>query len=183
MRTKFIYKIFCLISFVSLIYSCSRRDDVRNEMKSMLNSHIRIAHDSLLCINCKEVGFVVPSNSSYRWIEYVDSSECSPCTIDHLSEWKLYLKSKKQLCNIHIQIILESKKDELQQIKAKLIQNNICSPVYIDTSFVFRRHNPQIPNKKMFHTFLLDKTNKVILVGNPVQNMRIDSLFQAIVKK
>ena len=134
-----------------------------------------------LCMNCDGLGSIIPSNSSYKWIEYVDSAECSPCTIDHLSEWKLYLKTNGKLCDI--QIIIESKKYKLQQIKEKLIQNDIQLPVYIDTSFIFHRHNPQIPNKRIFHTFLLDESNKVILVGNPLKNKRIDSLFYERIKK
>ena len=42
-------------------------------------------------------------------------------------------------------------------------------------------HNPQIPKDRMFHTFLLDESDSVVLVGNPMQNNQIDNLLKQIV--
>lgn len=47
MRDKFIYKIFYLMPFVSLMTSCNKSGTVRNEMNDMLISHICIEYDSL----------------------------------------------------------------------------------------------------------------------------------------
>ena len=55
------------------------------------------------------------------------------------------------------------------------------TPVFIDTLSFFRRHNPQIPKDRMFHTFLLDESDSVVLVGNPMQNNQIDNLLKQIV--
>lgn len=57
------------------------------------------------------------------------------------------------------------------------------SIIYVDTTQHFRRHNPNIPSDVMFHTFLLDSDNKVILVGSPIQNNRIQNLFKKIIKE
>lgn len=42
--------------------------------------------------------------------------------------------------------------------------------VYIDDRQDFITNNPTIPEDAMFHTFLLDRKNKIVLVGNPVHN-------------
>lgn len=43
-------------------------------------------------------------------------------------------------------------------------------PIYMDTTGVFRRTNPQLPSNPMLHTFLLDENNEVLAVGNPLEN-------------
>ena len=35
----------------------------------------------------------------------------------------------------------------------------------------------------MFHTFLLDENNNVLLVGNPLDNEKIEEMFWQIVEK
>ena len=59
----------------------------------------------------------------------------------------------------------------------------IQSPVFGDTLSIFRRHNPQIPNNKLFHTFLLDESDRVLLVGSPLRNERVDKLLRKIVNE
>lgn len=43
--------------------------------------------------------------------------------------------------------------------------------------------NITIPSESMYHTFLLDENNKVILVGNPIANVKIGDMLQPIVEK
>ena len=46
-------------------------------------------------------------------------------------------------------------------------------PVHVDTAGVFIRENPHIPREAVYHTFLLDKDNRVVLVGNPSRSEKI----------
>lgn len=43
--------------------------------------------------------------------------------------------------------------------------------------------NPNIPSESMFHTFLLDENNKVILIGNPMVNKQIEEMLVLIVEE
>ena len=56
-------------------------------------------------------------------------------------------------------------------------------PIYMDTTGVFRRTNPQLPSNPMLHTFLLDENNEVLAVGNPLENEKIDRMFWRTVKE
>ena len=55
--------------------------------------------------------------------------------------------------------------------------------LFIDSVNVFMEANPNIPSESMFHTFLLDDNNKVILVGNPIFNKQIDDMMLSIVEE
>ena len=42
--------------------------------------------------------------------------------------------------------------------------------------------NPHLPDKEEFHTFLLDEENRVLLVGNPVRNIKLKKLYLDVIK-
>ena len=56
-------------------------------------------------------------------------------------------------------------------------------PVYVDTLGVFEDANPQIPSGGELHTFLLDRDDNVLLVGNPIWNEKIEEMFWQIVEE
>ncbi len=42
---------------------------------------------------------------------------------------------------------------------------------------------PQLPSNPMLHTFLLDENNEVLVVGNPLDNEKIDRMFWRTMKE
>ena len=47
--------------------------------------------------------------------------------------------------------------------------------VYLDTLCVFRKNNPQLPDSRLFHTFVVNRDNKAVLIGNPIKNEKSTS--------
>lgn len=70
-----------------------------------------------------------------------------------------------------------AKKKLISDFSGKLIPQTI----FVDSAIVFMEVNPNIPSESMFHTFLLDENNKVILVGNPMLNKQIEDMMLSIV--
>ncbi|MFI3306556.1 MAG: hypothetical protein R3Y68_08625 [Rikenellaceae bacterium] len=56
-------------------------------------------------------------------------------------------------------------------------------PIIIDSIGEFERLNPHLPKNKAMHTFLLDENNNVVLVGNPLNNPKIEKMFKEIVEE
>jgi hypothetical protein len=54
-------------------------------------------------------------------------------------------------------------------------------PVFIDEWGAFPTANPHIPTDSRFHTFLLDKNGKVVLVGDPVNNPPLWELYKSTI--
>ena len=42
------------------------------------------------------------------------------------------------------------------------------------------KNNPHIPQENIYHTFVIDKNGKVLLVGNPFQNDKMTALLNKI---
>lgn len=55
-------------------------------------------------------------------------------------------------------------------------------PVFLDSGGLFLKRNPRIPSGEMYHTFLLDRQNRVVLVGNPIGNERLWELYKKEIK-
>lgn len=45
------------------------------------------------------------------------------------------------------------------------------------------KKNPHIPSEQIFHVFLLDENNDVILVDNPKFNPKVEEMLLAILEK
>lgn len=56
-------------------------------------------------------------------------------------------------------------------------------PIYIDTTGIFRHKNPHIPKNKVFHTFLLDKDNKAVLAGDPLEHPEMRPLYHQAIQQ
>ncbi len=53
----------------------------------------------------------------------------------------------------------------------------------MDTLNEFAKLNPHLPKNRVLRTFLLDENNKVMLVGNPLHNKKIEDMFYKIVEE
>ena len=62
-------------------------------------------------------------------------------------------------------------------------EKTIPQTIFVDTANVFTESNPNIPSESMYHTFLLDENNNVILVGNPIVNEKIADMLPSIVEE
>lgn len=117
----------------------------------------------------------------YKYVVYVDSSECSPCKIIHLGIWN-YFKYELADKNSEFYMILSPAKDKVEEIKKIHQSYKHRIPIYIDTLGVFKRDNPQIAETTTeFHSFLLDKHNKIVVFGDASTNHYVrDEIFRVL---
>lgn len=117
----------------------------------------------------------------YKLIHFVDTQSCSICELKALYQWDdLLIKNNidklVQLCHI-IEVGNHNREDLMKAISETYFQGE----VYLDSLGVFLKHNTNIPSNRLYHTFLLDKNNNVVLVGNPLNNTYIEELLVKIV--
>jgi len=62
------------------------------------------------------------------------------------------------------------------------IQAELDHPFYLDKNKEFLTLNPHVPQEPMFHTFLLDENNNVILVGDILHNTKKEQEFKDIIE-
>ena len=112
------------------------------------------------------VGFTIPFNTKYKIVNYVNHNGCTPCRLNQ-TQWNLFINELDSLKQVQVIFIVESD-------STKLGETNL--PIYYDSSNVFYTLN-HLPSDSRFHCFLLDENNRVVLIGNPVQNPKIKDLY------
>lgn len=115
--------------------------------------------------------------SEYTIVTYVDSIGCTSCKLK-LMEWRRLIAQVDSANNTSVLFFLHPK-DEKEIVYA-LRRDNFTYPVCIDEKDTFNKLN-KLPHDEMFQTFLLDKNNKVVAIGNPVHNPKVKELYLKII--
>lgn len=120
---------------------------------------------------------IMPKSTS-RLIIYYDSTECSSCRVIHLPDLDT-LYNIKDSCYFSPIVIFRPIPKEYDRIKKLLIMQELKHPVYIDTSFQIQSLNSFI-DIELPKVFLIDKYNKMQLVGNPLSSTKMWNLFNCV---
>jgi len=169
------------MAFLLFFISCNENRGLQTDMTSMFSSSIKIDKDRMLCLNYDKISSM--NKPLFRLVAYVDSSECSSCSLGKLKSLESYLKKNVFNKSFQFIIVLESKRDEVKTNIEEIKVVGISTPVLIDSTSIFRQENPQMPNNSILHTFLLNSSDSIVLVGDPLQNEHIDKLFRKIVNE
>ena len=72
---------------------------------------------------------------------------------------------------------------DAQRVSIALKVNQLDYPVFIDQYATFVHQNPNLPKNQQLHSFLLDKNNRVVLVGNPLYNPALWALYKRTIQE
>lgn len=173
-----------LLIFLSIVVVSCKRLSIQEKVHMMEASPINLLTDSLTFIDDSlcAVSHKQIIDAEYKYVVYFDSTYCKPCQISKLHLWQKYL-SNYSPSRLSCLFIFSSNLNDRQSYADALYNSELKYPIFLDTRNVFLKHNPHIPEELMFHTFLLDGNNNVILVGNPLYNEDIKKLFLDIINK
>lgn len=174
MKIRLIVIWLCLAGLV--FASCdSRKVRIKKQIDELYSNVLYIPYCDMDTLVIDSLIF--SNDAKYNLLVYVDSSECTPCYASHHQEWEYTLNEcKKYNPSITLTIIIESS-IITDEVKEKFLRSNFPKSIFIDKTGVFRKINPAFPNANNMHVLLLDKDNKVLLVGNPLINKKIEELL------
>lgn len=172
-----------LAVFILAIYlsacTASRQEkeikDIYKTLQSLQNKQIEFPNTLVSSINgIRGSDPYVTGDSEYKMVVYTDSSGCTPCKFK-VDEWAYHMRQLQILSgSIHFVFIFQKESEILEE--EFRIQGMDCPVIYdIANTFIQRNH---LPRSSQFHTFLLDKDNKIILAGSPVGNKKIWELYK-----
>ena len=121
-------------------------------------------------------------DSPYKIVSYVDPKGCTSCHL-RLPAWKIFMDDLHNTFPFQVSVMLffypeQGKMDEIQFI---LKRDDFDYPVCIDVNDSLNKLN-HFPSEMEFQTFLLDKDNKVLAIGNPVLNPAVKELYLKIIQ-
>ena len=120
------------------------------------------------------INYQIPE-SDYKIIMYVDSIGCFSCKLQ-LAEWKKFIAHIDSISNSTIPFIFFLQSKNNHELRYILKRNNFSLPVCIDTEDRFNKLN-NFPSEMDFQTFLVDRNNRVKVIGNPIHNLSVRDIY------
>jgi len=113
-------------------------------------------------------------SSPHKILTYIDSVGCSGCKLG-LSEWKMLIDSSKlQKLNVSFLFVIHS--SDFIHFDREVRLHEFNYPIIYDYQNRFDSINHFHPAP--YNTFLLDKDNKVQLIGSPINNPEMWELYK-----
>jgi len=118
--------------------------------------------------------FQIPQ-SEYKVLVYVDSIGCTSCKLQ-LHKWKELIEYTDSVTQIKVPFLFFFHSKDYKEIRYLLKRDGFDRPVCIDMDDRLNKLN-KFPADMTFQTFLLDKNNRVAVLGNPVHNTAVRDLY------
>ena len=119
-------------------------------------------------------------NHSYKILVYVDSVGCTGCRLG-LVDWKAFIdRCQSKGYDVGFLFVIQS--SDYTKFEQKLEIEKFTYPVIYDLTDKFNSLN-KFPEDDKFRTFLLDKDNKVVLIGSPIRSEKIWKLYIDVLSK
>ena len=163
----------CILLFFS---SCKMSDDEywKKELRCWHGREIRFPSNLRFSVYGEDIVDDIISDG-YKIVHYVDSTGCTSCKLN-LVEWKDFITVLDSMTNCNVPLLFFIHTKQTREVKFALKESSFDYPVCLDKGNEFCRLN-ELSQLPVLHTFLLDKYNKVIAMGNPVNNERVKELY------
>ena len=169
-----------------LLCACnSQNKDLQEKVEKMQSKAINIPYDRMSCWASDSIKAISPWNkATLKLVHYVDSATCSTCYLQKAAINEFIRHMEKMPNNEFYNVFIINPGSRVnKRLETDFLDKRIPQTLFIDTANVFMEVNPNIPSESMYHTFLLDENNKVILVGNPITNEKIGDMLPSVVEK
>lgn len=183
---RYIYFIILLFVYCLLFTACKdSKQKMQDDIRHMQSSPISMPYSDMVCWAEDSISPIeLCQKAKLKLVHYVDSVQCTTCYLQKIAQHnKLYqLEHESNLRFVNVFVIApgsKTKQSLLSDYKNKLLPQVL----FVDTARIFARKNKAIPSEEMYHTFLLNENDSVILVGNPVIYPKIAKMFHSIVKE
>ena len=162
----------------ALFFSCkeSSQEHYTNLLKKWMHREIRFPDNPVFTIQGNDtVSFSRDGN--YKILTYVDSVGCTSCKLQ-LGSWQQFMGEEdvSDVCFLFF-FSPEKKVDIIRTLKSHAFTHPICIDEIHQLDYL--NHFPAGPT---FQTFLLDKDNRVLAVGNPIHNPKVKELYLKIIR-
>lgn len=172
---KYILIIFPIV----LLSSCSLSSDSKNIQKIVeewQGKSIVLPNDMTDFMTGDTIDL---SDADFTILTYIDSVGCYLCKMK-LPLWKEFLCSLDSICDYNIRFLMIVYPSDNSELNYVLKQDQFDYPIYLDVGNKFSKIN-SLPNKQALQTFLIDRNEKVMAIGNPLYSSEIGKLYRNII--
>jgi len=176
-----VISVFCLS--LSSCQENKRKENIEKVIKEWAGKEIKFSEKLFCTYMGNDTTCVDLTAKIYKILIYVDSIGCTSCRLN-LNQWsKFILESDTAFIKKpEFLFFFQPKNKGEKDIILTLREYRFRHTVFIDKENETYKLN-KFPANSNFQCFLLDKDNKVLLVGDPTSNPNIWILFKRIIKE
>ena len=165
------------IGVIILFVSCqeSRKEHINRLVKEWEKKEIVFPKNPTFTILGNDTVDFMIKKSNYKVVVYVDSTGCVSCKL-RLKEWKEFIAYVDSVSGGQVPFLFFFQSKDNKELRYILKRDNFRLPVCVDSQNEFGKLN-RFPSELMFQTFLLDKENRVKVIGNPIHNLSVKELY------
>ena len=146
----------------------------KTNYRQLFNTEIVIPGDLYFTIRATDT-INIDLYDKYKIVKYIDSAECFGCEMkEHIIGAFLSDLEKKFHGDVPFLVFVHPL--SMKDIKLIIERDDISFPICIDLYGIFAQRNKRVLTSG-YNCFLLDENNRVVLIGNPVQNTKIRELY------
>lgn len=168
-----------IMLFIVIILISCKKEDVSNTVQSMIGKEIKIPLGMLCTMNGDSINRFDLLNRKTKVISYINEGDCMGCELSILLHWKRIIPEFNKYNTSVVFIISTS---NINKTNSALRQLSIDYPIFYDVEKSFFKMNDIIIDKRL-NTFLISENNEILIIGNPVHNKKIESLYFDEIKK
>ena len=138
--------------------------------------------DNLFCTSIgKDTACIDLYGGNYKIVLYVDSIGCKSCQMN-IAGWKKIMQESDSVFTQKPEFvfIFQPKEQDEKLLYSFFRQNGFSHPVFIDKNNEIYKLN-KFPSKSEYQCFLLDRDNRVVIIGNPADVSGIWQLFKKVI--
>ena len=174
-------RIVTLIMCVWMLASCqeSREEAMLRLVNEWNGKEIKFPSRSVFTIQGKDTVDFEFRNADYKVVTYIDSTGCTSCKLQ-LYRWKELVAEVDSLTGGSVPFLFYFHPKDMKELRYLTRRDDFTHPVCFDGQDELNRLN-NFPSDMTFQTLLLDKSNKVVAIGNPVLNPKVRELYVRLI--
>lgn len=175
---------FCFYCVIALLILCScqrnPKEKIQEELHKWKEKEIYFPNEMVFTKFGKDT-VEYEYQKRHKILVYIDSKGCTPCKLK-LSSWETLKKEWGYVSQNKIAFIFYFADKNPKEIETILRAENFDFPVVVDEKNQLNQLNKFSTNEN-FHYFLLDKQNRIKIIGNPIYNTKIKELYFSEIQK
>lgn len=171
-----------LLLVLALLASCkqtSNADKVAQVVQAWQGREVLFPENPVFTIYGQDTVDYHFRNADYKVVSYVDSVGCLSCKLQ-LDRWKDIIHRIDSVADVRVPFVFFFTPEKQRDVVYATKSGGFDHPIVLDMDNEFNVLN-HFPADFNFQTMLLDKDNKVVAIGNPVQSPKILDLFQSVI--
>ena len=165
-----------MLGLVLLTVGCAQWR-LKNSLECFCGSQVRMPDDLEIVVDGAAVDSVAGCALA-KLVLYFPTDCCTSCSLSKLGDYnELFELCERSEGRFALVPLFAPAEADYAAVHADLQLRTQPFPVYIDRHDAFRRLNPALPDDARCRTFLIDRNDRVVLVGDPLAGEALQTLF------